>query len=82
MGTIDRRDGMRVVVNTDDHGVPHVHIQRNGEWAKIALGDHECGAYVLDPKRMREQDIRDAIRLVDERWERYLLAWRKIHGHD
>jgi hypothetical protein len=82
MGTIDRHEGMRVVVNTDDHGVPHVHVQRHGQWAKIAIGDEEAGAYIFDPKRMRGQDLRDAVRLVDRRWEHYLAAWRKIHGQE
>jgi hypothetical protein len=82
MGTIDRHEGMRVVVNTDDHGVPHVHVQRNGEWAKIAIGDVVMGAYILDPKRMRGRDLREAVRLVDRRWEHYLAAWREIHGQE
>ncbi|HET7321047.1 MAG TPA: DUF4160 domain-containing protein [Longimicrobiaceae bacterium] len=80
MGTIDRRDGFRVVVNTDDHGVPHVHLTRGGAWAKIAIGDDTRGAYILDPKRMRESDLRDAVRLVDAHWEAYLKAREEIHG--
>ena len=59
MPTIDRQSGFRVVVNTDDHGVPHVHVQRNGEWAKIAIGSDQTGAYLLDPKGMRVRDLID-----------------------
>jgi hypothetical protein len=44
MGTIDRQAGFRVAVDSDDHGVPHVHVQRNGQSAKIASGDTESGA--------------------------------------
>jgi hypothetical protein len=29
---------------------------------------------------MREHDLRDAVRLVDENWVTYLAAWEKYHG--
>lgn len=80
MPTIDRVDGFRIIINTDDHGVPHVHIRYGGGWAKISIGDHETPAGVLDPKNMRGPNLITAVRIVDANWERYLAEWRRIHG--
>ncbi len=80
MPTIDFQDGCKIVINTDDHAPPHVHVFRNSTWAKIGIGDENAPAYILDPKRMSDRDLRVALRVVDANWSTYLNAWSRYHG--
>ncbi len=80
MPTIHREAGFRIEIYPKDHGIPHVHAWKAGGKVKIAIGDEDTPAFVLEAERMRTKDIVRAVRIVDAHWEGFLAEWRRIHG--
>ena len=75
MVTIDRRHGFSVVIFTQDHSPPHVHVFGDGQ-VKIDL----AGPDVVFSIGMKRSDVRRAWRLVAERRDEYLRRWSEIYG--
>ena len=75
MPLIVRRDGFVIVIRTADHPPPHVHVQKAGTQAKIALVPI---AVVLD--NMAPRDLIRAVRLVEAEVSVLLSRWEEIHG--
>jgi Domain of unknown function (DUF4160) len=77
MPTIFREDGFRIVIFTDDHMPPHVHIFKSGAEVKIEL---------IEPKiikvegKISSKDVVRAYDLVVDRQLEFLEKWEEIHG--
>ncbi len=76
MPTVWRDGNLRVVIYTDDHPPPHVHIYGDGE-TKIALtGD--IGIVRIVGATPRES--RRALAIVREKRDMLIERWNGIHG--
>lgn len=75
MPTVLSRDGVRIVIYTHDHLLPHVHCK---------VGDGEI-IINLDPISIREEynikasERRKALRIVEEHQEFLLAEWNRIN---
>lgn len=81
MGEIFRVKGFKVVVFSDDHNPPHVHIRKgdfevkidiSGEQAKLVSGE-ENSRRAAD-KKLRKQ----ALKIADDNLKMFLKEWRQI----
>ena len=70
--------GYAVKVFTDDHGVPHVHVFRDGILLKITLDP----VAVVSAKygRPSERMKREAIAVVEENLGLCWTVWRRMYG--
>jgi hypothetical protein len=79
MVTVHRAFGFRIVIFTNDHSPPHVHVVGPGGEAKITLEgpdglalDWVRGIAMADMRRIMQEVQRERRRLIE--------AWRDIHG--
>jgi uncharacterized protein DUF4160 len=79
MVTVHREGGFRLVIFTDDHEPAHVHVYGDGS-AKIVLAGTKGTPELLAASRMKEGDIRKAVRIVAEQQDYLLECWSEIHG--
>lgn len=75
MPTVWREGNLRVVVYTDDHPPPHVHVFGDGE-TRIALTEPAVVRVVGADRR----ESRRALEIVRERRDYLLERWNGIHG--
>jgi hypothetical protein len=75
MVTVLRADGLRVVIDVNDHHPAHVHVFGDGE-AKINL----IGPDLVWADGMTRGEVRRAIRLVSDRLTFLRRKWEEIHG--
>lgn len=68
------------MIYVDDHDPAHVHVTYGGARARIMIGDTDHRPVATDPGSMRTHDVRRAVRIVEAHQERFLEAWRQIHG--
>jgi hypothetical protein len=80
MPTIFRQDGFRVVIYTDDHEPPHVHVLKGETEVKIDLGNAKTLPNVI-LLRGKRSDATKALEIVIDRQTELLEAWRMIHGN-
>ncbi len=80
MPTVIRKNGFQVIIWTDDHPPMHVHVFRAEGELIINLGDEQTPATVRDNYGMRRDDVRRALRLVDDNQNLLTEKWREIHG--
>lgn len=78
MVTVLREHGLRVVIYTDDHPPPHVHIFGDGE-TKIALQGAGGGPDVVRTVRAALTESRRALRIVRENRAYLLARWSELH---
>ena len=76
MATIIRHAGFRIMIFTNDHAPPHVHVFRAGSEAVIEFDP----LLIRDNYRMSRVDLRRAVDLVAANRDALLNAWRQIHG--
>ncbi len=75
MPTIKRFGNMRVFINTDDHGPPHVHVRGPGYIAKVGIED----GVILDEAGRQTPAAKSALAWIRENGETIRLAWVSIH---
>jgi hypothetical protein len=80
MPTIIRQGGFRVVIYTDDHAPPHVHVFYGNEELLVSLGSGTVPVGVRTNRDMKPQRILKALRLVADNQALLLERWREIHG--
>ena len=68
-----------MVVYTDDHEPPHVHVLKGETEVKIDLGS-ETKPPTIVFSRGKRSDAKKALALVIDRQTNLLEAWRTIHG--
>ncbi|MEC3950548.1 DUF4160 domain-containing protein [Sphingobium sp. HWE2-09] len=79
MPTVLRDANLRVVIYTDDHPPPHVHVFGNGE-TKIALFGQDGVADVVRIVGADRRESRRALQIVREKRDYLLERWKAIHG--
>lgn len=80
MPTIVTQGGLRVVVHSNDHGPPHVHVKGKGWEIRIRI-DQEPEMYrkpAFGAPSFRE--VNEALALVDAHLILLREAWEKHHG--
>jgi len=77
--TVLREDGLRVVIYTDDHPPPHVHVFGDGE-TKIDLMGEDGEPAVVRSVGANFAEARRALRIVREKQAYLLERWNEIHG--
>lgn len=75
MPTVWPEGNLRVVIYTDDHPPPHVHVFGDGE-TRIALTEPDVVRVVGADRR----ESRRALEIVRERRDYLLERWNGIHG--
>ena len=76
MPTIIRQDGFRIVIYTNDHLPPHVHIFKNDAEVKIELV--EPRVFSVEGK-IGNKELAKAFNLVIKHQVELLEKWREIH---
>jgi hypothetical protein len=67
------------MIFSNDHGPAHVHVFGDGE-AKINLLGPGGGPELVWEYGMKANELRRAMKLVDNQQRFFLARWRKIHG--
>ncbi|CCW20290.1 hypothetical protein EBBID32_46640 [Sphingobium indicum BiD32] len=79
MPTIWREANLRIMIYTDDHAPPHVHVFGNGE-TKIALTGQNGQAEVVRIVGADLRESRRALEIVREKRDYLIEKWNDIHG--
>jgi hypothetical protein len=74
--TVLRQDGFDVMMYTNDHGPPHVHVWKAGGEIVINLAPVE----IARAEGMKRQDAARAVEIVEEYRDDLLERWHEIHG--
>ncbi|HEX7239584.1 MAG TPA: DUF4160 domain-containing protein [Longimicrobiaceae bacterium] len=82
MVTILRSGPFHVVIYPGDreHMPPHVHVFNADGEVKVSIGGEDTAPSVMLVFGMRKPDVRTALRIVEEKQEACLRAWRRYHG--
>ena len=87
MGQVSNADGWKIVVNTNDHEPPHVHVYRGGRTCRVRIGvpaETPPSAYPwAEPRKttMSAKEVAEAVQRVALQQAAALEKWREIHGH-
>jgi hypothetical protein len=76
MPAVLRLDGLRVVIYPNDHPPAHVHVLGPGWVVVINLMEPE----VREVIGCDEREARQVLRLIADRKEMLMDAWRRFHG--
>lgn len=79
MITVLRAQGLRVVIFVNDHDPAHVHVFGDGE-AKINLLGANGAPQLVWAVAMSRNEIRRAMKLVNDTQSELLAKWEAIHG--
>lgn len=80
MPTIFRFRGLRVVIYTNDHRPPHVHVIGPGREARIALGDERERPWLMSNEGLSRRQAAAALLKVSENRDLLIQRWREIYG--
>lgn len=79
MVAIYRGSGFRLVIFANDHEPAHVHVFGDGE-AKINLIGPGGKPELVWAYGMKGNDVRRAMKLVENRQREFMMRWSEIHG--
>jgi hypothetical protein len=80
MPTVLRARGLRVVIYTNDHWPPHVHVIGAGRQARIALGAEGERPHIVTNEGLSRRELAVALAEIDRNRELLIERWREIHG--
>lgn len=80
MPTILRFRGLRVVIYSDDHRPPHVHVIGADREAKIALGAEGQRPSLVVNEGLSRREVALALVEIDRNRALLMQRWREIHG--
>ena len=80
MPTILRFRGLRVVIYSDDHWPPHVHVIGADREAKIALGGEGQRPSLVVNEGLSRREVALALVEIDRNRALLMQRWREIHG--
>lgn len=80
MPKIHEEGSWQVVIHTDDHPPPHVHVYRPGGLVKVQLEGEGGEPEVLRIRNVNDRDAWRALAIVYQHQQTFLTAWRGIHG--
>ena len=81
MAEIFRLNGFKVVIFSDDHDPPHVHIRKGEFEVKIDISGERAELMVGEEKSRRAADKKlrkQALRIADDNIEMLMNEWRQI----
>ena len=79
MPTLFRHGEYRVVIFTNDHPPPHVHVVNDG-YATIAVGTNIHSVRILEARGIPRPVVRAIIATIIDRRLMVYSAWKHIHG--
>ena len=77
----ERGFAVRIYLQPREHGPAHVHVVKGDGEIIIRLGDDPSGIEIREVFRMREAEVRVALRIVSEHHAELVDAWRRYHGN-
>lgn len=80
MPTVIRVRGLRVVIFTNDHWPPHVHVIGPGQEAKIALSGKARHPTVMATAGFSRAQLAVILVEIDRHHDLLMQRWREIHG--
>jgi hypothetical protein len=80
VATILRVRGLRVVIYSNDHAPPHVHVIGPDAEAKIKLGHEGMHATVVSNDGLTPALLAAALTAIDGNQALLAQRWRDIHG--
>jgi hypothetical protein len=80
MPTVLRFGNLRVMIYTNDHRPPHVHVVGPGIEAKIALGNETGAPSLITNEGLSRRNLETALEAIDRNSEALIQRWREIHG--
>lgn len=80
MPKIHEEGSWRVVIHTDDHPPPHVHVYRPGGLVKVHLAGDNGEPEVVRIHHVSDRDAWRALSIVYEHQQAFLQHWSSIHG--
>ena len=81
MPTVDRINGLRVMVYVDDHGPPHVHVVGRGCEAVFVLNCPDGPPNVRMVEGFSDRDLFKIKSYIKLKVAQLCESWRQIHGH-
>ena len=79
MPTVLRKDGFEVMIHTDDHVPPHVHVYKAEGLLIVNLGSRTEAPSVRSSYDLKAKDERKAFALAVENQDVLLEEWRRLH---
>jgi hypothetical protein len=80
MPTILRFGGLRVMIYTNDHPPPHVHVIGAGTKARIALGGEGERPSLMTNEGLSRREMEESLAEIDRNRALLLKRWGEIHG--
>jgi hypothetical protein len=80
MPTVLWINGLRVVIYSNDHSPPHVHVIGGDRSAKYLLNCPDGPVAVEWARRFRIAELRQIERELNKNLDHLCEAWREIHG--
>jgi ribonucleotide monophosphatase NagD (HAD superfamily) len=72
--------GLSIVIYSNDHAPPHVHVIGQNAEAKIALGSRYERASILVNSGLSRAQLAKALTEIDRNEALLRRRWREIHG--
>jgi hypothetical protein len=79
MATIFRVRGLRVVIYSNDHWPPHVHVVGPDREAKIALSSAGGHPGLVSNHGLSRSQLASVLVEIDRQRDRLMRRWREIH---
>lgn len=80
MPVIHREYRWSVLIHTDDHPPPHVHVRVAGGDVKVQLEGSDGDPVVVRIRNVNDRDAWRALAIVYQYQEEFLADWKDIHG--
>lgn len=80
MVTVFRGRRLRIVIYTNDHWPPHVHVVGPDREAKVALGEPGEHPTLVTNDGLSRAELVSALLEIDEQRDLLMQRWREIHG--
>lgn len=81
MAEVFRIDGFKVVIFSDDHNPPHVHVRKGGFEVKINIAGEQAELMIGEENNRRAADRRlrkQAVKIANDNLARLMDEWRRI----
>lgn len=81
MPTVLRIGGLRVVMYSNDHRPPHVHVIGDGCEALFVLSCATGNIRLRENYGFARRELTSIAKTLTERLDELCRAWKEIHGH-
>ena len=80
MPTILRFGKLRVMIYTNEHGPPHVHVIGPGAQARTLLGEEDERPRLMTNEGLSGRQLGQALVEIGRNRDLLVQRWREIHG--